>query len=82
VTAIPSYRLDFYGLTDQRDGEPTQAVQFAVVDRGGERYQYGDQSWVYSGQAIEDSHPGGKIQRRTVTIVYGEWEDFTVDGAS
>lgn len=70
---IPRYSLELTARTDQRE-DPTHAVQYAVLDRG-EHHTYGDQSWVAYGRALTDAHPHGRVQRRTVTITYGQWED-------
>lgn len=68
------------GETIRRDehGEPTEVVQYAVLDDDGKHYIYGDQNWVAYGGAIRDgSHPDGRVQHRTATVTYGPW----VDGA-
>lgn len=69
----PVHSLHVAALTDQ-DDDPTDAVQYAVLDRG-QHHTYGDQEWVASGQALHDAHQNGRVQRRTVTITYGEWVD-------
>lgn len=68
MTDIPCYSVE---VDDA--GEPQSGVQYGVLGKDGKHYLYGDQGWVASGQAIEDAHPGGRIQRRTFTITYGEW---------
>lgn len=56
-------------------GDAVSGVQYAVVDPDGSDHPYGDQSWVMGGGPIRDGgHPEGRIQRRTVTVTYGEWE--------
>lgn len=73
---VPTYSAHLTGLTGERIDDPTWAVQFAVVDPDGTRTAYGDQSWVAASGPVRDgSHPGGRIQSRTVTITYGEWVD-------
>jgi hypothetical protein len=73
---VPMHLMDVTGLTDD---DPNSGVQFAVLDPDGTHHAYGDQSWVAYGQAIRcGMHPDGRIQRRTVTITYGEWEDHDV----
>lgn len=72
---VGNYLLYIAALTDERV-DPTSADQFSVVDRDGVRHVYGDQSWVAYGQVLVDAHPGGRVQRRTVTITYGEWVDY------
>lgn len=67
------HSLQIDALTDQID-DPTDAMQYCVLDKG-ERHVYGDQSWVRWGGAVRDSHPDGRVQRRRITITYGEWED-------
>jgi hypothetical protein len=57
--------------------EPTGGVQYAVLDKG-EHHVYGDQGWIADADVIADEHPNGRIQRRTVTITYGPWEDVPV----
>lgn len=69
------HSLSIIGLADD-PADPTDAVQFAVQDPNGQRFIDGDQRWIAYGQCIRDgSHPNGRIQRRAITITYGEWED-------
>lgn len=75
---VPRHCLEVTGLTadDPESGDQTSGIQFSVLDPDGTHTTYGDQSWVASGQCIKDgSHPDGRIQYRTITITYGEWED-------
>lgn len=67
------HSLDLAGLTDDTT-EPTSAMQYAVSTPTG-RVVFGDQEWVRSGQALAELPDGAKVQRRTITISYGEWED-------
>lgn len=68
--------LDLTGLTNNDGDNPTDAVQYAVIDRDGASQINGDQEWVRSHQCItEGSRPGGRIQYRRVTITYGPWID-------
>ena len=74
---VPQHLIAITGLTDddQRTQDPTTGAQFAVLDPDGERTAYGDQRYVAYGECLQDGHPDGKIQRRTITITYGEWVD-------
>ena len=46
------------------------------MDPNGRGHIYGDQKWVAYGRCIEDgSHPDGRIQYRTITLTYGDWQD-------
>lgn len=75
---LPHRSLDVTGRTeDDTSDYPTSGVQHAVRDPDGSHHLYGDQSWVFGGGPISDgSHPDGRIQARTVTIIYGEWADL------
>ncbi len=69
------HSLDLVGITQGgAAGEPISAVQYAVLAPSGRHLIFGDQEWVRSGQALQD-FPGGVVRRRSVTIVYGRWED-------
>lgn len=65
--------LDVPALTVDDLDEPHTATQFCVVDSLGIRYIYGDQSWVAHGDALRHQHPDGHIERREITLTYGEW---------
>lgn len=56
------------------DGEPVKAVQYAVVSPDGERVAYGDQRWVMSGRALDDAPAGSRVEFRTISLSYGEWQ--------
>jgi len=70
---IPFHSVDIVGLTDEDPAEWTNAVQYSVAMPDGRHLVYGDQRWVASGRALAD-HRDGWVERRTVTITYGEWE--------
>ena len=76
---VPTYSIHVTGVSDQRDDDTTEGVQFCVLDPDGSRHVYGDQSWVAYGGAVRDSHPRGRVQRRSVTITYGEWVDHVAE---
>lgn len=73
--------LSLNALTYHND-DPTEAVQYCIVGANGRRYVYGDQEWVASGAAIEDSHPGGHVEKRTISITYGEWSPIPSESRS
>jgi len=73
IDLLRNHLVHIAALTDVVS-DPTAAVQFCVVDEHGERHVYGDQSWIAGGRAVREAHPGGRVERRTVTITYGEWE--------
>ncbi len=70
---IPSHTLSIEALTESPGVNPVSAVQYCVVGANGRRYIYGDQSWVAAGHAVDEAHPGGHVEQRTITITYGEW---------
>lgn len=72
----PKFSLDLIARTSDPAEYPAVGVQYCVVDDDGGRHVYGDQMWVPSGACIRDgSFPGGRIERREVTISYGEWRE-------
>jgi hypothetical protein len=80
---VPRTGAHLIALTDDPDtGSPDEAVQFAVLDPDGSRHVYGDQTWVASGVVLDAMHPAGRVQRRDVTISYGEWADHNVGAAA
>lgn len=72
---MSEYPPSISAMTAERD-YPTAAIQYAVALPDGTRIAYGDQSYVRWGEVLKD-HPDGRIEQRTVTIAYGEWEDVT-----
>ena len=64
--------LDVAALTVDGLDEPHTATQFCVVENG-RRHVYGDQSWVAHGDVLRQEHPDGHIERREITLTYGEW---------
>ena len=77
MTTLHHHLMSVTALTDNPpDQDPTSGVQYAVLDPDGQHHTYGDQSWVkYGGPVQGGSHPGGRIQSRTVTVTYGPWAD-------
>jgi len=70
------HSLDLVGFVETGEpGEPTSAVQYAVCGPTGRHLVFGDQEFVRSGEALEMFAHKGMIRRRTITIVYGDWED-------
>lgn len=54
------------------DNEETEIEEYAVVSPDGKLTIYGNQQWVKDGRAAAASC--GKTVKRTVTIIYGDWE--------
>lgn len=69
---IPAHTLAIDALTDDVL-DPEMAVQYCVVGEDGFRHVYGDQQWIADGRVLR-YHPDGQIQRRVITITYGDWE--------
>lgn len=80
--SVPMHLINLVGLTDERTNpNPTSGVQFAVVAPDGIRHTFGDQSWVAQGCPDPGDQSDGqvRVQRRTITITYGKWEDHNVE---
>lgn len=74
---IPFHSVDISALTDDDPSEPGSAVQYAIVYLSGRREINGDQQWVADGRGLRWHNGSGldvRVERRTVTITYGEWE--------
>jgi len=72
---VPEHSVELCALSDD-PVNPTEAIQYSVMDPNGRGHIYGDQKWVAYGRCIEDgSHPDGRIQYRTITLTYGDWQD-------
>jgi hypothetical protein len=70
------HSLDLVGMVESgTPSEPETAVQYVVLTPTGQRMIFGDQEWVRSGQVLEDFAPNSTVQKRAITISYGEWED-------
>ena len=69
---FPRYPIGLTGRTDEA-ADPTSGVQFAVLFPDGERFAYGDQSWVAYGTCLKDLPDGCRIEQRSISISYGEW---------
>ena len=67
-----TYSSQIYGLSERNEAFPTELTQWSVVGPGGHRAVYGDQHYVADRQVLRDE-PEGRIERRTITIIYGEW---------
>ena len=71
------HSLDLVGMVeDGSTAKPTSATQYAVLTPSEGRLLFGDQEWVRSGKALADFPAGSVIQRRTITIAYGDWGDL------
>ncbi len=66
--------MEISALTEELLDEPNEGEQFRIVKPDGSGHIFGDQEWVRSGEALGLCPEGSMIQRRTVTIVYGDWE--------
>lgn len=69
------HSLNLVGIVEGEAHEPTSAVQYAVLAPSGRCLIFGDQDWVRSGQALKDFPDGAVVRRRSVTIIYGPWQD-------
>lgn len=66
--------LDIPALTAAAVPDPTTAIQYALIDRDGQRRIFGDQLWL-AGLA---NYPDHEVHQRAITITYGDWTPATL----